>query len=987
MEFSGKRMGAIILITALLLPTLIAITNDSSADQELFDTITPIDDPELPPWGFYKGLLPNPESGGDIAKTYENVSSFTQMVPVWGRPSTFYNFSTDLSGGWGDIFVDQLIRDNGMFPLVHMSFHGPGMTIISPSHLPSATLNDPDWRALYIQSAKDIVNASRPKYFSLGNEVNRWFETHGMNALDHDGFQHYISLYNETYDAVKALSPETKVFCTFSREMVEDNKEADLSILEHFDPDRMDVLVFTSYPFAVGGINRVADMGNDYYRKAFLHFEDKPFGLSEVTWTSDPAFGGEEEQSLFVSELFSNLTDDMEVEFLSWNWLHDLAPADKTGLKGLVGNERLAYSTWIDNSEPTYDPQSRMIDLYEDFGTYVYDLNQTFSDPDEMDTLTYSIWNGSDYTNITDTKVRAEIVDSNLVLTSIPDVNGITQLNIRVEDWSGLSNWTIIQVRIENVNDAPRVITGFPDPHRFAEGQSSYIDLSYYIKDPDHHFIQLSGKITGSPYLVATMDLSSSPYLVLYAMEDDWFGETYVHMNISDPEGGHLNANMSVSVTPVNDPPVKNTPLDITMDEDTDATYDLDDWFQDPEGDSITYQLNISDPGGIDLELNGTELKIIPRANWHGNAQLTINTTDGPSYVLATITIHVIPVNDAPVLRNISTIHIMEDQDIYLELSDLEPLDNDDDDLYWSISDISDHLWSVSLPSNDTIHIKPSVDRFGSANFTLVVEDGRGGSSENVIDVEIEPINDAPFFSVPPNWTVEIVPGGTYELDLGGEPYLVEDVDDPISELVVYSDYDLISFDGLYVNVSIPEDISSTELTITIGIRDPSGATSVQHEMLIKVMEIEDHLIDVDNITVTSVNGVVKIRVSGEPYQDIWAVLTDDQGTIGSYRLIETTPGSGSYELNIDDLELNEGEVLEVHLSTIEDGDNDSNLPGAPFTFQEKIDSGSEDPQSPLIYILAALLVLVIILMLFMIIRSRQAGRVSDFDYEALLEE
>jgi hypothetical protein len=77
--------------------------------------------------------------------------------------------------------------------------------------------------------------------------VNRWYEKYGVGENNPNGFQHYVNLYEEIYDAIKKLSPETKVFCTFAREIISENREADLSVLPMFKPEKMDLLVFTSY--------------------------------------------------------------------------------------------------------------------------------------------------------------------------------------------------------------------------------------------------------------------------------------------------------------------------------------------------------------------------------------------------------------------------------------------------------------------------------------------------------------------------------------------------------------------------------------------------------------------------------------------------------------------------------------------------------------------------------------------------------------------
>lgn len=138
----------------------------------------------------------------------------------------------------------------------------------------------------------DVVRASRPYYLSVGNEVNRWYEKYGVNSSSPNGFQYYVSLYEEIYDEVKDLSPNTIVFCTFSREIVAENREADLEVLNMFDPNKIDKLVFTSYPFAVEGIIAPEDVPDDYYKIASDYMSEKPFGFSELGWPSIEAFGG-----------------------------------------------------------------------------------------------------------------------------------------------------------------------------------------------------------------------------------------------------------------------------------------------------------------------------------------------------------------------------------------------------------------------------------------------------------------------------------------------------------------------------------------------------------------------------------------------------------------------------------------------------------------------------------------------------------------------
>jgi len=231
--------------------------------------------------------------------------------------------ATPPRGWWGEAFVEGLTRGTGLIPLIHFSFIDEGLTLKTPPGLEDATLSDPEWRLAYKNSVLEAVVASEPSYISVGNEVNRWYERHGLDGPN--GFQHFVSLYEEVYDAIKELSPETKVFCTFSREIVDENREADLNVFALFDPDKMDMLVITSYPYSLAGINRPEDIPDDYYLEVAESMPGKPFGFSEVAWSSLEAFGGEAGQALFLEQLVGRLTVDQGVELrlLMWSWLTD----------------------------------------------------------------------------------------------------------------------------------------------------------------------------------------------------------------------------------------------------------------------------------------------------------------------------------------------------------------------------------------------------------------------------------------------------------------------------------------------------------------------------------------------------------------------------------------------------------------------------------------------------------------------------------------
>ncbi len=309
---------------------------------------SPADNPVLPARGYFKGSLPMPAVGQDFEECYIEFAKHGDFAPAWGRPSPFYDMAEELDGSWGETFVEDYMRGNGIFPLVHMSFLDAGVTLKYPEGMDNPSLADTAWRDAYMSAALEILAAGRPIYFSIGNEVNRWYDKYGDEDNDPNAFRYFISLYNEIYDTIKALSPETQVFCTFAREIVSEYREADMSIISEFDPDRMDVLMLTSYPHSLQGVNRPEDLPADYYLEAEQHMAGCKFGFSEIMWPSDTLFGGEQAQADFLRMLVSDLTagQGIDLYMLGWSWFTDIDSSDRTGLISKDGTPKTALSVW-----------------------------------------------------------------------------------------------------------------------------------------------------------------------------------------------------------------------------------------------------------------------------------------------------------------------------------------------------------------------------------------------------------------------------------------------------------------------------------------------------------------------------------------------------------------------------------------------------------------------------------------------------------------
>ncbi|MFO8110204.1 MAG: hypothetical protein R6U17_06785 [Thermoplasmata archaeon] len=347
--FVGVRKTVISIVAfSLIISTLFLPGCIEDQDPQEENEIKPLDDPVEPFRGYYLGTLPMPEEGQTFDESYNFFSVHGEFTPVWGKPTPFYKMAEDLEGNWGQTYVDNYIRGNEMFPLIHLSFIGQGMSLESPANIQNPSLKDNEWREAYKEAAIDVVKTSKPLYLSLGNEVNRWYEKYGAEDGDEDGFQHYVSLYEETYDAVKEVSPETKVFCVFAREIVSENIGANFDFISMFDRNKLDMLMITSYPHSVQGINRPSDIPEDYYSSVAGLLPNKPFGFSEIAWPSSEVFGGESAQAHILREVTGNLTldHDVDLQMLTWSWLHDLNEQDDTGMIERNGTEKQIFQVW-----------------------------------------------------------------------------------------------------------------------------------------------------------------------------------------------------------------------------------------------------------------------------------------------------------------------------------------------------------------------------------------------------------------------------------------------------------------------------------------------------------------------------------------------------------------------------------------------------------------------------------------------------------------
>jgi hypothetical protein len=296
--------------------------------------------------GFLIGVVPTPRSVpettfDDISDAYMEAGEIGEVMMVWTGENI---------GQYERLKSSQVVtaaRVYGLRPVLTLNFatikevQGSGLQyVVDAPEGVAANLSDPGFRSLWVQEAESIAGEFKPEYFSLGNEINDYFYLHP------EDIEAYLSLFDEAYSGVKAVSPDTKVFAVFSYNHLLDNGQWDL--LEMFNT-KADLIGLTTYPGKQYDSPR--DIPGDYYSRIGEH-ADRPIAFTEIGWPST----NETQQAKYLVR-FLELTRGMDIEMVNWLFLHEAEisgilesvsdpETGKVSLKKADGSENEVYGVW-----------------------------------------------------------------------------------------------------------------------------------------------------------------------------------------------------------------------------------------------------------------------------------------------------------------------------------------------------------------------------------------------------------------------------------------------------------------------------------------------------------------------------------------------------------------------------------------------------------------------------------------------------------------
>ena len=312
-------------------------------------------------------------------------------------------------------------------------------------------------------------------------------------------------------------------------------------------------------------------------------------------------------------------------------------------------------------------------------------------------------------------------------LTYIPNAgfSGTDSFEFTAFDGQAASLPALVTIIVDDVNNPPMA-----EEQSLSTDEDVPLDIMLSGSDPDNDPITYT--IVDHPSFGV---LSGEAPNLTYTPDPDYHGEDSFTFMVFDGQLTSDPATVAITINPVNDVPVVED-QSLTTDEDVALEITLTAF--DVDGDDLDYIL-VTGPNHGNLEGNAPTLTYIPEADYYGEDSFTFKVNDGTvDSAVATISITINPVNDAPVVDNQS---LTTDEDEALEIT-LTGSDVDGDDLTFTIVNNPAHGSLEGDAPNLTY--TPDQDFNGEDSFTFIVNDGILDSEVATVSITINSINDAP---------------------------------------------------------------------------------------------------------------------------------------------------------------------------------------------------------------------------------------------------
>lgn len=497
---------------------------------------------------------------------------------------------------------------------------------------------------------------------------------------------------------------------------------------------------------------------------------------------------------------------------------------------------------------------------------------------------------------------RVEIVDQSILrLTPMRDFHGTIQVDYEVSD--GVTTEVIghVIVTVRPVNDPPVATGGDRTIHGSHEVmlEGSDVDgdkLTFeVVANPEH------GTLTGN-----------APAMQ-YAPDGGFIGDDEIMYTVSDGTATSQPAKLALHVSPGAAPVA--TAAEVSVNEDLQLALTLQG--SDADGDALTFTV-ATDPRHGALAGTPPNLTFTPDPDFNGDDAIEFTVSD--SYFTsakATVAIHVLPVNDAPVATP-QAIAAVEDTPIAITLAGT---DIDGDALVFQVQDRPAN-GTVSAVTGATLTYTPARDFHGTDHFTFTASDGKSTSSPATIDLSVASVADPP---------VAMSFARTFAEDTASSITLVgSDGDgDPLSFAIAHQpEHGVLTGDAPNVTYTPNPDFNGDD-SFTYTVSDGT-TTSEPGTVTLHVTPVNDRPVAVDGAVATNEDTAVDFTLQASDIDSpnltysIVAQPADGTLTIGSGPVRRYTParnanGTRSFTFRVSDGSLTADATVTITINPVND--------------------------------------------------------------------
>jgi hypothetical protein len=439
------------------------------------------------------------------------------------------------------------------------------------------------------------------------------------------------------------------------------------------------------------------------------------------------------------------------------------------------------------NHAPVITAQAHGLTAKED-SLILLSMNDIVANDVDGDPLTLRVKNGSNYTVIG--------------TTVFPTIYFHGTLIVPVTVWDGVveSSPFSLTINVQHVNHAPSITA---QAHALSTKEDSLIQLSMndvVANDVDGDPLTLRVK-NGSNYLVTGTTVTPIA---------NFNGTLTVWVAVWDGTVESQQVALTVTVTPVNDPPVISAQAHaLSTKEDSLIQLSINDVVaSDVDGDPLTLRVK----NGSNYTVAGTT--VTPVANYNGTLIVPVAAWDGTvesqQFLLS---VQVMPVNDAPVITaQAHALNTVEDSIIQLSINDVISYDVDGDPVTLRVKNGNNYSVSGTV-------VTPTPLYHGTLTVPVTVWDGIAESQVFNLSINVAHVNHTPELQQPDDDSIKV--NTAYSLQL-----IANDVDGDVLTYALVTKPSGMTINATGLIQWTPGNGQKGNKAVTAKVTDPSGAIS-----------------------------------------------------------------------------------------------------------------------------------------------------------------